>query len=219
MASIAKEVWKAIESDVIIRRAIGKNIVSMKNLAVHLIEKHHIQAAPDAIISAIRRYRDENPLEKKIATAKRIAGQSEEIRITSNIVGIDIEKSSETQDLLPRAFHQVNYGKGEILIVIQGESTIKLMLNEKNKHKVLECFPKKSVLAIKEHLAEVNIKLKQEAANTPGILSLLSTELMTHDINVSEVVSCLPEMLFFVEQKDVVKSYEVLFNLCQARPQ
>ena len=64
MTSTAKEVAKEIEDDVIVRRALEKGIVSMNSLAVYLIKKKNIHASLDAVVSAIRRYRQEEPLEK-----------------------------------------------------------------------------------------------------------------------------------------------------------
>jgi hypothetical protein len=33
-------------------------------------------------------------------------------------------------------------------------------------------------------------------------------------INVMESMSCVPEMLWFVKEKDVLKAYNVMFQLC-----
>lgn len=217
MTSITKEIWTAIEQDVVVRRALEKEIVSQKNLAVHLIKKHKLNTSSDAVVSAIRRYKEERPLEKKYETARKVVSESLDVRITSNIVSIAVEKSKEIQLVLPKIFNVINYEKGEILLIIQGEQAIKLMMNEKNKAKVLDILPKKSVINIEENIAEINIKLTDEAVETPGIISLLSTELMMHDINILELMSCVPEMLFFVKQKDVVKSYEILFGLCRGK--
>ena len=102
------------------------------------------------------------------------------------------------------------------MLIIQGEQSIKLIFNDKNKNKILSLFSKKSILVIQENLAEINIHLSEEAVKTPGILVVLTTELMMHNINIVETMSCVPEMLFFVHQKDIVKSYELLFKLCKA---
>ena len=142
--------------------------------------------------------------------------KSEDLRITTAIMEIAVEKNKETQALLSKAVPLVNYEKGEILLIIQGEQSIKLIFNDKNKNKILSLFSKKSILVIQENLAEINIHLSEEAVKTPGILVVLTTELMMHNINIVETMSCVPEMLFFVHQKDIVKSYELLFKLCKA---
>ncbi|MBS3140310.1 hypothetical protein J4479_04875 [Candidatus Woesearchaeota archaeon] len=216
MTSAAKEVWREIEEDIIVRRALEKGIVSLKNLTVYLLKKKKITASADAVISAIRRYKEEKPLERKFETARQVISKSEDLRITTAIMEIAVEKNKETQALLSKAVPLVNYEKGEILLIIQGEQSIKLIFNDKNKNKILSLFSKKSILVIQENLAEINIHLSEEAVKTPGILVVLTTELMMHNINIVETMSCVPEMLFFVHQKDIVKSYELLFKLCKA---
>jgi len=202
---------------VIARRALEKEIVSLKNLALYLIKKNKLQTQVDAVISAIRRYKEEQPLEKKFENARKVIARSEDIKITSNIVEIALEKSKQTQELLQRVFPLIDYDKGEIALIMQGEQAIKLIINDKNKEKLLALFSKKVIRYTEENLAEINIQLAEEAVWTPGIITTLATELMIHDINIIETMSCVPEMLFFVKQRDVVKAYEILFNLCQKK--
>ena len=213
MTSIAKEVAKEIEDDVIARRALEKGIISMKSLAVYLIKKHGLSASTDAVVSAIRRYKEETPLEAKYEKARDVISKSSDIRITTNIAEISIEKNQETQKPLQKAFAMVSYEKGEIMLVIQGEKSIKIILNSANKEKILALFSRKSVLHVEDNLAEINIHLSDDAVRTPGIIATLSTEFMIHDINIYESMSCIPEMLFFVKQKDIMKSYQILSNL------
>lgn len=213
MTSIAKAIAKEIEEDVVARRAIEKGIVSMKALAVYLIKKRKLNSSTDAVVSAIRRYKEENPLEKKYEAAKEVISKSLDIRITTNIVEISVEKNQEAQKMLQKAFAMVSYEKGEILLVIQGEKSIKLILNAKNREKILSLFSRKSILGIEDNLAEINIHLSDEAVKTPGIISTLSTEFMLHGINIYESMSCVPEMLFFVKQKDIMKSYDIMSAL------
>ena len=213
MTSIAKAIAKEIEEDVVARRALEKGIISMKSLAVYLIKKHGLSASSDAVVSAIRRYKEETPLEAKYEKARDVISKSSDIRITTNIAEISIEKNQETQKPLQKAFAMISYEKGEIMLIIQGEKSIKIILNSANKEKILELFSRKSILHVEDNLAEINIHLTDDAVRTPGIIATLSTEFMIHDINIYESMSCIPEMLFFVKQKDIVKSYEILSNL------
>ncbi|MBS3121903.1 hypothetical protein J4434_03405 [Candidatus Woesearchaeota archaeon] len=214
MTSVAKQVWKAIEEDIVIRRSMEKKIVNIRALAVYIIKEHKLPATIDAVITAIRRYKEDGPLEKKYEEAKKIISLSEDVRLTSNIISIAIEKNKKTQEILQKVFSLIDYEKGQLLVIIQGEGSIKIMINKKNEKKILSCIDQKSIIKIEGNLAQINIQLSEVAVKTPGIITVLSTELMMHNINVVEVMSCVPEMFFFVKQKDVVKAYELLFNLC-----
>jgi len=213
MTSVAKAIAKEIEDDVVVRRALEKGIVSIKSLAVYLIRKNKLDASADAVVSAIRRYKEEKPLEKKYEKARQVISKSADIRITTNIVELAVEKNEEAQKILQKTFAMVSYEKGEILLIIQGEKSIKIIINAKNKEKILSLFSKKSVIDIEDNLAEINIILMDEAVKIPGIIATLSTEFMIHDINIYESMSCVPEMLFFVKQKDVMESYKFLSTL------
>jgi aspartokinase len=215
MTSTAKQVWDLINEDVVVRRAIEKKITGMKGLATYLIKEHKLNASVDAVISAIRRYEENKPLEKEFERAKKVIAGSNDIRITTNIVNISIEKNRKTQELLQKVFSMVDYEKSELLLVIEGEQSIKLLINEKNKAKVLSVFPASAIKRVEGGLAEIDIHLSEEATKTPGIISVLSTELTINDINIVEIMSCLPEMLFFISQKDVARSYQILSEMCK----
>lgn len=214
MASITKNVWDKIDQDVIVKSAIEKEIISMKNLAVYLIKKYKLDATNDAVISAIRRYKKEDSIEKKFQDIRRVLSKSRSIKVTSNISKISLEKNKHINNIIDKAFNKIDTEQGDILLVIQGEKTIQLICNDKNKDKILSLFPKNLVLNTNDDLAEINIHLSDEAFKVPGILSLFTTELMLHNINMAEMTSCMPELLFFVKQEHAVKTYEVFFNLC-----
>jgi hypothetical protein len=216
MTSITKQIWKAIDEDITVRRAIENNIASMKNVAVYFIKKHKLNATTDAVISAIRRYQESDNLEKKFEKAREIIGRSEDIKITTNIVLIVLEKNNKTQKVIETIFNIVNFEKGELLLINQGEQSVKIITNEKNKNKILKHIPNENIINLEENIGQINIQLHEEAVNTPGIISVLTTELMMHDINVVENMSCVPEMLFFIKQKDMVKAYDVFFKLCRS---
>jgi aspartokinase len=215
MTSITKQVWYLINEDVVVRRALEKRITGMKGLAAYLIKEHRLNASVDAVISAIRRYDENKPLEKEFERAKKVIAGSSDVRITTNIINISVEKNRRTQELLQKVFSLVDYEKGELLLVIEGEQSIKLLINEKNKEKILSIFSPGSVRKVEGGLAEVNIHLSEEASRTPGIVSVLSTELTINDINIVEIMSCLPEMLFFISQRDVGRCYPILAEMCK----
>ena len=47
-----------------------------------------------------------------------------------------------------------------------------------------------------------------------AILAVISNELAVNGINIMEIMSCLPEMLFFVKEQDVLRAHQVLHQLC-----
>lgn len=124
-----------------------------------------------------------------------------------------LEKNSETQKTLQKVFRLVHYQKGEILLITQAEQSLKILVNEKKKDSILKLFEKKHVLNVVSSIAQINIHLSQEALKTPGIISVVSTELMMNNINLFELMSCTPELLIYVKQEDLMKAYGVISEL------
>ncbi|MBI5636006.1 hypothetical protein HY993_03540 [Candidatus Micrarchaeota archaeon] len=121
------------------------------------------------------------------------------------------------QQVLPKLFNCVKYEKGETLHVIQGEESIKLLVDSRNLQKILDLIPKNLVIGVQKNLAEINLHLHPLAVKTPGIVYVICGELFRNNVNVYEVTSCVPEMLFFVEEKDLLKAHQVVFELCHAK--
>ncbi len=213
MASITQRVARLIGQDPILRGALDREIVNMNGLARYLIERHDLDASEQAVVSAIRRYDDDTALEKRHETAREVIQRSLDVTVTSNITRVTLDKTKEKQGAVEQATGLVDYEHGEIMLVIQGEQKIKLLFNEKNKHTVLDVFDTPE--SVHNQIAEISIQLPDDAMQTPGVLSLLSTELMLQGINIVETMSCLPEMLFFVDQDDVTEAYDTLFSLTQ----
>jgi aspartokinase len=56
--------------------------------------------------------------------------------------------------------------------------------------------------------------LHPEAVKTSGVAGIITNELALNGINIMEIISCVPELLFFVDEKDILKAHQVLHRLC-----
>jgi len=213
MTNIMHEVWKILDISPSIRREMSRGLINHSALARYIIEEKKVNANLDAVISAIRRYEIEH-YDELYDTASKIISQSA-ISTKSRLSNIAIIKDTETQKLLPELFSIINYNRGDVLRIIQADESIKILVNEKNLEKVKQLFSKDKVIKIDENLAEINMHLHPEAVNTPGILAVASNELTMNGINVMETMSCVPELLWFVKEKDILKAYNVLYQLCK----
>jgi hypothetical protein len=211
MTQIQQLVNEFIDKNIDIRRAVENDIISIRKLAKYIAKKLGSNQY-DAVISSIRRY--EIKQEKKDVYKKAISiVKKTKISTKSNIVSIAIEKDDYSQNLLPKLFDIINYNKGEVLRIIQAEGAIKLIVDEKNLKKIENIIPKDKIILIEKDLSEINLCLDDEAVNTPGIISLIFSELMINAISINEAMSCVPEMMLFVKEKELLKTYSILFNL------
>ncbi|MBI4360592.1 ACT domain-containing protein [Candidatus Micrarchaeota archaeon] len=211
MTNIRNEVWKRIDADPSIQLDLERGIVNVRALARHF-QDTGVPGSKEAVISAIRRY-PRTSAKSWYETARSIVAQSH-VSTKSHIVLIELSKGGEVQDILAELFDLVRYEKGETLRIVQGEESIRLLVDEKNREKMLEKIPEKSVLNVYRDLAEINVHLHPQGAKTPGIVYVISGELARHHINMYEMLGGAPEILIFVEEKKLMAAYNALFELC-----
>ena len=212
MTNIVHEVWKILDTSPSIRKDMGLGLINNSALARYIIKEKKLDAEMDAILSAIRRYEIELN-EDLINTANNIICHSA-ISTKSRLSNISIIKDTETQKLLPKLFTLINYNRGDVLRIIQADESIKILVDEKNLEKVKRVFSQDKIIKIDENLGEINIHLHPEAVNTPGIIAVISNELLMNEINIMETMSCVPELLWFVREKDLPLAYNVFYQLC-----
>ena len=214
MTNITYEVWKFLDNNPCIRKNMKQGLLNMRALAKHIITTGKINATLDAVISAIRRYEiDEH--DKIFVVANEMLSKTINLSTRSGLVELSLVKESEIQRLLPDLFGVIHYARGNILRVIQASETLRLLIDEKNLEDVQAVFPKDKILTVNKQLAEINMYIHPEMQVTPGVLAVITNELAINGINIREVMTCSPEILWFVREKDLLNAYNVLYQLCQ----
>ena len=208
MTNIVHNVWNILDSSPSIRRCMSQGLINNTALARYIIEEKKVDSTLDAVSSAIRRYELTQHVEI-FSTANNIVSLGS-ISTKSKLANIALMKDTGVEELLPKLFSIIQFHRGDVLRIIQADEAIKILVNEKNLDTVLQLFPKSKIIKINRNLAEINIHLHPEAVNTPGIIAIISNELAINEVNVMETMSCVPEMLLFVKEKDMLKAYNVL---------
>ncbi len=214
MTNIHQEVWKFIDKSPSIKRTMSYGLINKRALANYIKKQKNLQTNLDAIISAIRRYNIEK-YENVFLSAQNMITHTTDLSTRSNLVNIVLSKDTEIQKLIPEFFSIIKYDRGDVLRIIQADESIKVLINEKNLKKIVNALPKEKILSIDENLAEINLHLTNEAKFTPGVLAIITNELALNGVSIVEVLSCFPELLWFVYQSDLLKAYNVLYQLCQ----
>ena len=216
MPNIVHSVWKILDNNPSIRREMSRGLINASALARYLIKEKKIDASLDAVIGAIRRYELEKP-DDIFNNAYKLLGLTVNISTKSNLAEISLIKDSEVQQILPKLFGIIQYIRGDVLRVTQANDSIRLLIDEKNMKNVVGLFPKNKIIAEETDLAEINIYIHPKMQTTPGILAVIASELATNAINVVEVMTCPPEMIWVVKKEDLVKASDVLFKICQPK--
>lgn len=214
MTNINQEVWKFIDKSPSIKRTMSYGLINKRALANYIKKQKNLQTNLDAIISAIRRYNIEK-YDNVFLSAQKMITHTTDLSTRSNLVNVVLSKDTEIQKLIPEFFSIIKYDRGDVLRIIQADESIKVLINEKNLKKIVNALPKEKILSIDENLAEINLHLTNEAKFTPGVLAIITNELALNGVSIVEVLSCFPELLWFVYQSDLLKAYNVLYQLCQ----
>jgi aspartokinase len=215
MTNIVHKVWKVLDENPCIRRVMSQRLINTTALAKFIINEKKVEGTLDAVSSAIRRYKFDR-YDDIFTTASNIVSFGE-ITTRSKLANVAVIKDAEIQQLLPKLFSLIHYNRGDVLRIIQADEAIKILVNEKNLEKIKKLLPNDKIIKIDKNLAEINMHLHPEAVNTPGIIAIISNELAMNDVNVMEVMSCVPEMLWFVKEKDVLKAHNIVYQLCSQR--
>jgi len=212
MKNTVGEVWKFLDNSPCIMRDLSRGLINARALAKYILKTQKMNATLDAIISAIRRYEIDQQGDIFI-TARKLISQTVNLSTRSGLAEISLIKDYDIQRSLPELFEIIDYARGEVLRVIQATESIKLLIDEKNLENITELFPKDKILKIDRNLAEINMHMHPRMITTHGILAVMANELAINGINIMEVMSCLPEMLLFVKEEDVLNAYQVLYQL------
>ncbi|MEK6949417.1 MAG: hypothetical protein AABX34_04295 [Nanoarchaeota archaeon] len=210
--NITEQVKGFLDNDFIVRKCLFKNIVSLRALARHIIQKVGLKDGNlDAVISAIRRYKREEKDESD-TMLKRIF-QKLKVTTRSSIIDVQVQKTRKNLENISQLNSIIGIEKGEIIRVIQAEQSITMIIDDKNLDKFNEIFSKEGYISITKNLVEVNLQFSEEAQDIKGIVSIVSSSLNAEGINIVEIMSSAPELLIMIKKEDLVKVFNVLDNL------
>jgi aspartokinase len=211
---VALQVRTYLDQDPFIQKDMSRNIINIRALSRYIIKEQKLKTSLDAVISTIRRYN--NTYHETIyENAKKIIGKIISISTKNQIISIDVIKDTEVQQLLPKLYSIVNYDQGDVLNITHTEESIILYTNENKLEQIKKIIPEYKINQIYKNLASINIRVKKDAYKTPGIIALIANDLAIHNINVIEFTSCAQELLWFVEDKDLLDAYRIINNLWQ----
>jgi len=216
MKNTVGEVWKFLDNNPCIKRDLSKGLINSRALAKYIIKIQKMDATIDAVISSIRRY-EMGKRDDIFLNARKLISQTINLSTRSGLTEISLIKDDETQRFIPELFDTIEHSRGEVLRVIQATEAIKLIVDEKNLDNVISVFPKNKIINIDKNIAEINMHMAPKMIKTYGILAVISNELAINSVNILEVMTCLPEMLLFVKEEDILKAYQVLYQLCHPK--
>lgn len=216
MTNITQTIWNLISQDPSVQKNLQKNLINIRALAKHLINQHGLKASIDSVISAIRRYPTSKNFKENVSELKEVFVGAN-IATKNNLACMILRNQSEIQKYLSEITKLTDFEKRETLRMIKGKNNLKVITDMVSIQKLKSIFPKEENIEVKENLSEIRVLTQDiKADKTKGVAARISNELLTNDININELIFCVPEIIIYVEQKDLLKAHESILQLCRA---
>jgi len=207
-------VRRLIEKDGVVRNGLARGLINIRALARYVQVTTSHDASLEAIVAAIRRY----PIRRVAAKYEKAGKLLTRLALKNKIVDVAIRNDPSIPLALAKFSTDVDYGRGDSFRVVAGVDVVKVVVDEKNLSKLTAVIPKGRIREILRNLAEIIVWTSEGTERTPGVVSAISTELAMNDINNIEFMSCNPQIVIVVEERDAVKSYESLRSLMGPTP-
>lgn len=193
-----------------VREARNKGLINRRALARYIAEQEKIPIKQsEALIMALRRYPTESQKSKDIAALVKNMRTSAK----DNIAIICLKNSEAVFEKLSHAVKSINHSPNETFKIVQSALSIKIFADKSRLKQLRELFDAKEILEARDNIAEIDVIMPHEAINTRGIVSYVSAELAMNKINIVELLTSTPELLIYVDNADLLKTYEVIKNL------
>lgn len=210
MAQIEQIIGEYLNKNPQIRLSYAQGLINRRALARKIIddEKSLSKSQFEATIAALRRIQNQ----KQGTSSQKILSDFS-ILIKDGIAIANLSKSKDTIRQIQSFMPQISYEKNQTLKMVVGSESIKVFIDSKNSHLIEKFVCKSDILYMKKSITEISLSYPSQAREQKGIISYVSTCLFLHGIAIEEFLTCSPELLLYVNEKDSLKAYEILKNM------
>ena len=216
MPTISHIVKDILDRQVFLQEAINRGIVShnllAKNLKPEIESTLGKQVKTSAIVMALRRNSDK--------MEKRFSEPSFSYSIETIKTDICYVVSEESPTLLSKIQNLcsiVDFRKGGILNIIQGNFEVAIITNKKYKEDLLDLLHDEKVLDTVDDLVSISLTYSKDFLFTPGILYDITRFMAWENINVIDMILTKTEMSLIVYKKDLTRCYKTLGRFAEEK--
>jgi len=132
------------------------------------------------------------------------------INLRTDVAKISLEKTKRTLEAARKTL--ARYPEA-FLQVLEGATTLTLIVDQRIFDEVRSAFRKEDVLDEKQNLAALIVQSPRGIVDTPGCIVALYIPLSRNRINIEETVSCFTETIIILKMEDVGKAFTLLTDL------
>ncbi|MFH1174910.1 MAG: hypothetical protein V1725_07280 [archaeon] len=215
MTSINKDVWRIIDNDAAIRKNLVQGLINTSALARKIAKEHHLDRNIDAVISAIRRYEGSKEKKETLHTVYVLLKKAK-LSTRTKLVSVLLKKHEDIRKKLATLYAKIDFSAGDTLRIFEVSTYIKLIIDDKNVLLVKSTFAERDIVGITAKLGELCIDYQADITKTPGLFATLSNELAGNDISIVDSMICHNEHIIIVEEKNLERTFNVVFHLTHA---
>lgn len=208
MTTTVAAVHDHLESDPGLVDSLSRGLLNLRRTARWLIEEHGWDTTEEAIVSALRRYRDEENTSPVWASRDRLQDLRLELRDGLALV---------TVPSLPHVRADVidawltEHGAGP-LGVMPGRMNSRLLVEEGTVSALSQVMPPGEVPDVQAPVAVLRLIVPTSVQATP-LVTLILAALAHRGIEILEVVSCHPEWLIVVADDEILEAHRIVAAL------
>lgn len=210
--NVREFVWKVIDTDIALKKDIARDIINTRAAASYIISRYRLKVSIDSVISAIRRY-NVSPAKKQELDVYSLLRKAE-IRTITKMASLSLKKNEDTTMTLGKTLPRIDFEGGEVLRILEGSKLFRIIFDKKSLNKMNDLFKKTDIIDANKNISMLEMIYPKELEKTPGVFSAVSNELAENDISIIDALICANEHIIIVDEKDVLRAFEVLNNLC-----
>ena len=209
MPTISHIVKDILNRQIFLQEAINNEIVSYNKLARHLKPKIEAELGSEvkhsAVVMAIRRHAEKS---KNILQKPKFSYYIETIK--TDICYISFEESSTLLPKIQTLYSTVDFKKGGILNIIQGNFEITIITNKRYEEELLDILHEEKVLEIVDDIVSISLTYSKDFLFIPGVIYDVVRLMAWENINIIDIILTTTEMSVIISKKDLMRSYEIL---------
>ncbi|MEK6942620.1 MAG: hypothetical protein AABX00_00985 [Nanoarchaeota archaeon] len=213
MKNIREEVWKFLDSDISIKKDLGRKIINVRSLAKHIAATQKINGNLDAVISAIRRYSVDHKKTEESHSVGEVLKQAK-LSIRTKMSSLLLKRTDLVKTKLGRPDSLMDYKGHDIVRVMEGSQALTIVIDQKNFEKTKSHFPKEVILEENRHIGMIEINYPKVLKKTPGVFSIIYNELAENGISIVDALISSNEHILLIEEDKLLKAFDLIYKLC-----
>jgi hypothetical protein len=213
MVTVSNITQKLINDNVLFQESIAIGIANFTSLAKHIkpdVEKIYGEKAKlSTITRAIQRYSEK--VHKKQKQFKFNFFKA--IKLDSDVIYIVVHESPKVLDKIRRIYDEIDFDKGAIFNILQGNCEIAIITNEEYKDPLLDFLSDEKITHIVEDHDSISLIYSKDYSFIPGLIYNISRNIAWENISVLTWLHTPKELTLIVHEDDATKCYNILHKL------